>query len=150
MQPASTGPMPPLPNYATPTPAVEPPGGGPGNWAGGPSAVLGPDGAICLAYRLRRPVGRGRGDADVVARSEDGEHFEVVSVLDRDAFDCASLERPALVVLPDGKWRIYVSCATPDSKHWRVDVLDADSPHSFDPRNRRTILPGDADEALKD
>jgi hypothetical protein len=86
----------------------------------------------------------------VVARSGDGEHFEVLATLERDAFDCDSLERPALVSLPDGGWRIYVSCATPGSKHWRVDVIDADSPASFDPAKRRTILPGDSTEALKD
>jgi hypothetical protein len=138
----------PLPTYANSTPVVEPPGSGPGNWAGGPSAALGPDGAIYLAYRLRRPVGRGY--ANVVARSEDGERFEILATLDRDAFDCESLERPALVSLPGGGWRIYVSCATTGSKHWRIDVIDADSPADFDPAKRRTILPGDSTEALKD
>jgi hypothetical protein len=33
---------------------------GPGAWAGGPSAQL-DDGTWWLAYRLRRPVGEGRG-----------------------------------------------------------------------------------------
>ena len=57
--------------------AIGPPGAGPGYWAGAPSAVLGDDG-IYLAYRLRRPVGRGRGYAHGVARSEDGVHFETL------------------------------------------------------------------------
>ena len=34
-------------------------------------------------------------------------------------------ERPALVRLADGRWRLYVSCATPGSKHWWVDSLTA-------------------------
>lgn len=140
----------PLPTYEKSTPVIEPPGAGPGNWAGGPSAVMGSDGAIYLAYRMRRPIGLGRGYANVVARSEDGERFETISVLERDAFDCESLERPALAMLPDGRWRIYVSCATAGSKHWRVDAVDADSPESFDPRRRRTVLPGTETEALKD
>ncbi len=50
----------------------------------------------------------------MIARSDDGVSFETVTVLEREAFDCDSLERPALVVLPDGTWRIYVSCATPE------------------------------------
>ncbi|MGO8873928.1 MAG: hypothetical protein ACLQPH_21490 [Acidimicrobiales bacterium] len=100
---------------------VEPPDEGPGYWAGGPSAVLSDDGTFWLAYRLRRPLGTGRGYANVVARSADGVTFETVVVLDRESFDCASLERPALVALPDGSWRLYVSCATPGTDHWRVE-----------------------------
>lgn len=53
----------------------------------------------------------------MVARSDDGIDFETVAVLEKDAFGAESLERPALVVLPDGKWRIYISCATPGTKH---------------------------------
>ena len=55
--------------------AAEPPGTGPGYWAGAPCAVAG-DGEIFLAYRLRRPIGQGRGYAVAVARSADGERFE--------------------------------------------------------------------------
>lgn len=108
------------------------------------------DGAIYVAYRLRRPVGMGRGFANVVARSEDGERYEIVSELLREKFDCDSLERPALVLLPDGRWRLYVSCATPGSLHWRVDVLETDDPAHFDPDSARTILFGNADTGVKD
>jgi len=129
---------------------VAPPGDGPGFWAGSPSAVLDDDGVVVLAYRLRRPEGSGRGFANVVARSEDGERFETVATLDRDQFACDSLERPALVAVPGGGWRLYVSCATPGTRHWRVDVLDADEPGGFDPASARTVLPGDAHTAVKD
>jgi hypothetical protein len=54
--------------------AAEPPGTGPGYWAGAPCAVAG-DGEIFLAYRLRRPIAQGRGYAVAVARSADGERF---------------------------------------------------------------------------
>jgi hypothetical protein len=139
----------PLPDPERATLAVSAPGEGPGYWAGGPSAVE-VDGVIYLAYRLRRPVGRGRGYAVVIARSEDGEHFETLSVLERGAFDCESLERPALFALPGGGWRLYVSCATPGTLHWRVDVMDAASPATFDPSSARTMLPGDERTAYKD
>lgn len=140
----------PIPDPAGAAVVVPAPGDGPGYWAGAPSAALGPDGSIYLAYRLRRPIGVGRGYANVVARSEDGEHFETVAVIDRDAFDCDSLERPALVALKDGRWRLYVSCATPGTVHWRVDVLEADDPSRFDPRSARTVLPGDSHTGVKD
>src|SRR5471032_1440500 len=48
---------------------VRAPRPGDGYWAGRPSAVHA-DGAFYLAYRLRRPVGAGRGYANVVARSK--------------------------------------------------------------------------------
>jgi hypothetical protein len=141
----------PLPATADASVVVPPPGAGPGNWAGGPSAVLADDGTFWLAYRLRRPVGAGRGYANVVARSDDGERFETALVLGRDDFGSDSLERPALVALPDGRWRLYVSCATPGTDHWRVDVLEADDPTRFDPASAKTVLPGDPSTvAVKD
>jgi hypothetical protein len=132
------------------TVVVEPPGEGAGYWAGGPSAVLDDDGTMWLAYRLRRPLGAGRGYANVVARSADGVHFETATVLAREDFTCDSLERPALVRLDDGTWRIYVSCATPGTWHWRVDALDADHPADFSPDSATTVFAGDESVAMKD
>jgi hypothetical protein len=130
---------------------VAAPGEGPGYWAGGPSAVLAEDGTYWLAYRLRRPRDAGRGYANVIARSDDGISFETVTVFERREFECDSLERPALVALPDGSWRIYVSCATPDSDHWKVDAIDADGPANFAVNSARTVLAGDpASVAVKD
>ena len=128
---------------------VAPPGSGPGFWAGGPSAVATADG-IYLAYRLRRPVDAGRGYAMVVARSDDGLAFTPLVTLEKEAFATASFERPALVARPDGGWRLYVSCSTPNSKHWRVDAIDADTPSGFTPDGRVTVWPGDAHTAVKD
>ena len=126
-----------------------PPGPGAGNWVGAPSAIR--HGAeIFLAYRLRHPVDQGRGYAVEVARSADGEHFEVLQTITKDQMDTESLERPVLVDLPDGRWRLYLSCATTGTKHWRVEVLEADDPGSFDPETRTTVLPGDAKTAVKD
>jgi hypothetical protein len=108
------------------------------------------DGLIYLAYRLRRPVGEGRGYAIVVARSADGEHFEPLITLYREQFGSESLERPALVRTPGGAWRLYVSCATPGTKHWRVELLEADDPSSFDASRSQVVLPGDTKTGVKD
>ena len=129
--------------------AVAPPGDGPGYWAGGPSAVEW-DGDIYLAYRLRRPLGKGRGYAVAVARSADGEHFETLLTISKEEMDAESLERPALIRTPDGLWRLYLSCGTFGTKHWRVELLEAPSPAEFDSRQRRVSLPGDVKTAVKD
>jgi len=86
----------------------------------------------------------------VVARSEDGEDFSTVAVLHRDSFGGESLERPCLVCTPDRRWRLYVSVATPGSKHWRVDLLEADEPAGLGTADAATVLPGDDGFAVKD
>lgn len=139
----------PLPDHARSVTAVSAPEPGPGHWAGAPSAVLDGD-TWWLAYRLRRPVGEGRGYAVAIARSSDGVAFETAATIERDAFPTASLERPALVRRTDGRWRIYISCSTPGSRHWWVDALDAADPTSFEPADRVTVLPGDERTAMKD
>ncbi|MEV4572458.1 hypothetical protein AB0K16_04305 [Nonomuraea jabiensis] len=138
-----------LPDPGRAVVAVEPPAAEEGHWAGAPSAVAA-DGLIYLAYRLRRPVGEGRGYAVVVARSADGERFETLTTVTREQMNAESLERPSLVRLPDGRWRLYLSCATTGTKHWRVEVLEAADPAAFDARSRVTVLPGDPKTGVKD
>ncbi|MBV9449916.1 MAG: hypothetical protein JO345_28900 [Streptosporangiaceae bacterium] len=128
---------------------AEPPGTGPGYWSGAPSAVA-VDGEFFLAYRLRRPIGQGRGYAIAVARSADGERFETVLTISKEDMATESLERPGLVRTPEGRWRLYLSCATTGTKHWRVEVTEADHPTLFDVRDRETVLPGDAKTGVKD
>ena len=122
---------------------------GPGAWVGAPSAVL-HDGVWWLAYRRRRPLGEGRGIANVVARSTDGVTFEPVVEIGRAAFGAESLERPALVRVPHGPWRLYVSCATPASKHWRVDLLEAATVEGLAAAVPCTVFPGSAHQGVKD
>ena len=130
--------------------AVTPPGAGSGYWAGGPSAVATEDG-VYLAYRLRRPVGVGRGYAVAIAFADDGVNFETLTVVSKEEMDTESLERPELVRLQDGRWRLYLSCATTGTKHWRVEVTDASHPREFDVRRREVMLPGDVTKrAVKD
>ena len=130
--------------------AIPPPGAGSGYWAGGPSAVAAEDG-IFLAYRLRRPIGRGRGYAVALAFARDGVNFEPLGLIGKEEVDTESLERPELVRLPDGRWRLYLSAATTGTKHWRVEMTEAAHPAEFDVRRREVVLPGDVlKRAVKD
>jgi hypothetical protein len=129
--------------------AIEPPGLQPGSWVGAPSAVLADD-EIMLAYRLRLPVDSGRGFAVAIARSADGVNFQTIQIINKDDLAAESLERPALVVTPDGAWRLYLSCATWGTKHWRVEMLEAPAPDAFVTSKRQVVLPGDAERAVKD
>jgi hypothetical protein len=137
------------PDPARSVPVISPLGDGPGNWAGGPAAALDDQGVV-LAYRLRRPVGEGRGYCVVIARAADGEHFETIQTITKDEMDAESLERPALVLTQDGTWRLYLSCATRGTKHWRVEVMDASAPDAFDASRRSVMLPGHRERAVKD
>jgi hypothetical protein len=121
----------------------------PGAWVGAPSGQL-VDGVSSLAYRDRQPVGEGRGVGNVLTRSDDGVAFTPVARLDKDRFGAESLERPALVHTPEGRWRLYVSCATPGTKHWRVDLLEAATVDGLAIAEPRTVLPGSATEGVKD
>jgi hypothetical protein len=82
----------------------------------------------------------------VIAR---GEALETLATLDKAHFGAESLERPALV-RTDGGWRLYVSCATPGSKHWRIDALDAPTPQALAGADARTVFPGDDRTGVKD
>jgi hypothetical protein len=130
--------------------AVPAPGTGAGFWNGAPSAALDGDGIVVLAYRLREGVGPEGRAATIIARSEDGERFETVAVLEKDRFAAMSMERPAIVRLDDGRWRLYMCCATPGSKHWWIDLLEADDPAGFAEADARTVFPGDERTAVKD
>jgi hypothetical protein len=103
-----------------------------------------------LAYRVRQPLTSGRGVAVVIARSLDGVRFSTVATVRREQFGADSLERPALVKVDQG-WRLYVSCATPDSKHWWIGALDAPRPVDLPIGDYTVCLPGDEQQlAVKD
>jgi hypothetical protein len=138
-----------LPRPDRSTVVIAPPGEGAGYWAGAPSAALGDDG-VYLAYRLRRPLAAGRGYGIAVARSADGVHFQTLTTIRREDVGAESLERPGLVRDRDGRWRLYLSCATPGTKHWQIEVIQADHPAEFDVTRRVVVLPGDAKTGVKD
>ena len=105
--------------------------------------------AFVIAYRVRTGE-KGRGST-VVARSEDGERFTTVARIDQARFGAASMERPSLVRADNGRWRIYVCAATPaPSKHWWIDVLEAEDPSEFADAEARTVFPGDEHVGVKD
>src|SRR5687767_7810325 len=61
-----------------------------------------------------------------------------------------SMERPAVVRLRDGRWRLYVCCATPGSKHWWIAALAAGDPAGFGEADARTVFAGDERVGVKD
>ena len=90
-----------------------------------------------------------RGGAVVLARSEDGERLTAVAELDKDRFGAESRARPALVRL-DAGWRLYLSCATPGTKHWWICALDAPTLERLADAEPRTAFPGDDATGVKD
>jgi hypothetical protein len=127
--------------------AAAAPGHGDGFWAGASSAALDADATFVVAYRVRTPDHRGA--AVVLARSEDGTGLTPIATLEKERFGAESLERPALVHAGAG-WRLYISCATPASKHWRIDLLEAREPERLVDAESRTVFPGDSLTGVKD
>ena len=71
--------------------------------------------------------------------------------IEQDQFDAQSLEKPSLVRTDEGRWRLYVCPAAPaPSKHWWIDVLEADDPADFAAAEPRTAFPGDENTGVKD
>ena len=138
----------PLPAGGRVAVAVPAPGVGQQNWAGSSSAALDDDGSFVIAYRVR--VRAGDVAATVVARSDDGENLTTVATLDKGRFGAMSMERPALVRTETGRWRLYVCSATPNSKHWWIDLLEADDPAGFADADARAVFPGDESTGVKD
>jgi hypothetical protein len=138
----------PLPGMGRAVVAVPAPGTGPGCWAGASCAVGDGDGGFVVGYRVRN--GHDGIDQTVVARSADGESFTTVATLDQARFGAQWMERPALVRTGQGRWRLYVCCGTPESKHWWIEVLEADDPAGFETAEARPAFPGDDRTAVKD
>ena len=138
----------PLPGTVPYQVAVPAPGSGPQWWVGGASAVELPDGSFAIAWRERR--GSGEDDAVVLSRSGDGVRFETVAVLDKRAHGAAMTERPALIRLPEGRWRMYASFATPGTFHWWVGLIEADTFERLGKAPHAVVFPGNAYTAVKD
>ncbi len=119
------------------------PGRGEGHWAGAPAAALDPrTGAVYLAYRLRRPRGKGldRGFEVRIAFAADGESVDDIWSASREDLRAASIGRCALAWTPAGTWRLYVSYVSPVDGRWQVGLLEADRPDRLDPTAMRTVL----------
>jgi hypothetical protein len=136
----------PLPGAATPVVVAPAPGRGPQFWTGAPSAVLDGD-TFVLGYRTRN--GPNTTDETVIAVSDDGERYETVLVLPQDHFGAQWTERPALA-RTDAGWRLWASCATPDTKHWYIAVLEAPTLEALADAEISVAFAGDARTAVKD
>jgi len=73
-----------------------------------------------------------------------------VATLDKTRFGAMSMERPAVVRTPEGRWRLYVCCATPGSKHWWIDVLEAGDPAGLADTEATTVFGGPDQVGVKD
>ena len=138
----------PLPGSGSAGIAAPAPGAGPHHWAGASSAAMADDGSFVVAYRVR--VTAEDYAATVIGRSADGTNLETVVTLDKDRFGAMSMERPALVRTETRRWRLYACSATPNSKHWWIDVLEADEPEGFADAEPRAAFPGDEHFGVKD
>lgn len=123
---------------------LEPLEAGNGHWVGAPCVLYLPDEkAFYLYYRRRRPRGEGtdRGFACYTARSEDGKRFKDIWSAPKQAFgNSPSVEKSSLVRDADGRFLLFVSYVDNADNRWRIDMLEADTPASFDPASRRTVF----------
>jgi hypothetical protein len=137
----------PIPGRVPAAVAVPPPRPAVRCWAGAPSAAY-VDGVIYLAYRVRDVPNDIA--TTVLARSGDGVRFETLLELDKSEFGAMSMERPALLYTADGNWRLYLSCATPGSKHWWVTLLEAPTIEGLATAEAWAVLPGSPTVGVKD
>jgi len=127
------------------TVVVPAPGRGPQQWAGAPAATLDADGSVVLTYRVR-----GDHDVNVIARSPDGVRLTTIGTIEPGRLGAQMVERASIVRARDGLWRLYVSCATPRSKHWWVGVLEAAEPEGLATAPVRPLFTGDGTFGVKD
>jgi hypothetical protein len=105
-------------------------------------------GGLVIGYRVRH--GHDGHDEVVVARSDDGERLTPVVTLDERRFGATAVERPALVQLPSGGWRLWVCGATPQSRHWWTGLLQAETLEGLADAELAPAFPGDEATGVKD
>ena len=136
----------PLPGTGRATVAVPAPGPGEGRWPGRRARRSTPTAGSSSPTGCGWSTGGGR----PLSRSADGEALTTVASLDKERFGAVSMERPAVVRTPEGRWRLYVCCATPDSRHWWIDVLEAAGPEGLADAEATTVFAGDDRVGVKD
>ena len=127
---------------------VPAPAAGPQNWAGAPSAAYDDDGSIVLAYRMR--WADGPTDANVIARSTDGERFETRRHARQGALGRGDGRANHAHPPRRRRWRLYVCCATPNTKHWWIGLVEAQTLEGLADADIRPIFPGDENVGVKD
>ncbi|MEA3320403.1 MAG: hypothetical protein U9Q88_10265 [Bacillota bacterium] len=123
---------------------ITPLGNETGYWAGAPTILFDEKNeTFYLYYRLRNPRGLGdneRGFEVRIASSKDGENFTDMWSLHKKQLNSSSIERSALVKVQDNLYRLYVSYVDSADNRWRIDVVEAETPFSFDVNNRKKVL----------
>lgn len=118
-----------------------PPGDGDGYWVGAPSVIYDDHRhKFFLSYRLRKPRGQGRGYECRIAESTDGVSFSDIWSAPSAEFGGISVERGALVITPEGRYRFYLGYVLPEDQKWKIDVVEAETPDKFDPSTKRRVL----------
>jgi hypothetical protein len=115
-----------------------PQGEGSGWWVGAPSVFWDGTGYY-LAFRTRRPQPE-RGGLFQIARSDNGESFEVIALIRKEELGTSSIERGALIKTDDGRWRLYLSYVDPADDRWRIDLIEANRPEELSAEKRVAIL----------
>lgn len=121
----------------------QPPGEGPGYWAGAPSVTFDAEtNAFYLVYRVRRPRGvePDRGAEIKIARSDDGVHFEDLWTGRKETLESTSIERCLLTRMPGGQWGFFLSYVDPADGRWRIDCVESENPSEFDLNRRIPVL----------
>jgi hypothetical protein len=123
------------------TTILEPEAKGYGNWVGGHSVTWDPDERkFYLYYRVRAPLGKGRGGKCRIAESDDGREFTTLLEVTKDTWAAQSIELGCLIRDPyDKGWKFYVSYQQ-EGGPWRVDLIEAKSPRDLDPWHHRTVM----------
>jgi hypothetical protein len=123
------------------TTVLEPEGAGYGYWVGGHNVVFDPEARkFYLFYRIRHPLGKGRGGKCRIAESADGVKFETIFEATKEQLNAVSIEVGSLIQDPATKrWHLYVSYESPAGP-WQIDLLQADHPSRFDPWHHRTVM----------
>ncbi|MBD3350328.1 MAG: hypothetical protein GF364_02475 [Candidatus Lokiarchaeota archaeon] len=111
-------------------------------WAGAPSVVFdAKDHKFWLAVRMRTGEGRrgSRGYEIRILNSNNGEDFSIVKKIHRKEMDVQVFERPALIMLPNKKFRLY-GCSSFLGQWviWKLD--DVEYPMDLDPTTMEIIL----------
>lgn len=132
---------------------VSPLGNETGYWAGAPTILFDEkDKTFYLYYRLRNPRGHGeneRGFEVRIASSKDGENFTDVWSLHKKQLNSSSIERSSLVKVHDDLYRLYISYVDPADNRWRIDVVEAETPATFDVDKRQKVLTASDQEGVE-
>lgn len=118
---------------------ASPEGEGWGFWAGAVSSLFDPSSSqFFISYRLRSPSERGY--KCVIAESKDGCKLNTIFEMEKEELYANSIEGTSLIKDPRGVWRFYVSYEDTVDNRWKVDLLTANEPHSFNIKKRKRVI----------